>query len=120
MYIEEKSGVASLEARIGRVLTSKSGRTIRYNQLEFQSLKGAGYKANYYELESGDHYWISRCRKDGNDGLYRTTVYIDDDVREEYWRDIREMPERVGQSRFVSTGKHKPNGQEPKDRRTNV
>ncbi len=119
MYIEPKDGVASLEATIGRVRLSKSGKTLEYDGRKFQSLKGAGYKANYFDIESGDSYWISRCRKDGNDGLYKTTVHVDADVRAEYWTDVRGMPERSHQKSFVSTGKHKPNGQEPKNWRDN-
>ncbi len=114
MYIEPKDDIASLEARIGRVRFSKTGKTLEYIGRKFQSLKGRGYKANYYDIDSGDWFWISRCRKDGNDGLYRTTVRIDADVRKDYWTDIRSMPDRVDQESFVSTGKHKAGGQEPK------
>lgn len=120
MYIEAKDGVASLTAKIGRVRFSKTGKTLEYAGRQFQSLKGAGYKANFADVESGDRYWISRCRKDGNDGLYRTTVHVDAGVRDEYWTVIRSMPERSAQKSFVSTGKHKPNGQEPKDQRNNL
>jgi hypothetical protein len=62
----------------------------------FQSRKGASLKANYFDVETGDEYWISGYRKDGADRLYDVAdpVYIDDDVREEYWTTIRGMPER--------------------------
>ena len=83
-------------------------------------MKGSGFKANYFETDSGDHYWISGCRKDGNDGLYKTTVYVDEDIREEYWVTIRSMPEREKQATFISTGKHQAGGKEPKNRRENV
>ena len=120
MYIEEKSDIASLEANIGKVCFSKTGKTLKYNGQEFQSLKGSGFKANYFDAESGDHYWISGCRKDGNDGLYKTTVFVDEDIREEYWVAIRSMPERKKQTTFISTGKHQAGGKEPKNRRENV
>ena len=95
MYIEEKHDVTG-QARIGRVRTSKSGRTLYYGGQTFQSLKGAGFKANYFDVETGDEYWISGCRKDGADRLYNETdpVYIDEDAREEYWTTIRGTPER--------------------------
>jgi hypothetical protein len=95
MYIEEKPDVTG-EARIGRVRTSKTGRTVYYHGKTFQSLKGAALKANYFDVETGDQYWISGCRKDGADRLYDEAdpVYIDDDVREEYWTTIRRAPER--------------------------
>jgi hypothetical protein len=38
---------------------SKTGATIYYQGKEFRSLKGAGFKANYYEVGTGDEYWIS-------------------------------------------------------------
>jgi len=86
MYIENKSDDLQGSARIGRAYFSKSGKTLYYRGLTFQSLKGAGYKANYVEVESGDHYWISGPRKDQNDRLYggNRGVEIDDDVLEEY------------------------------------
>jgi hypothetical protein len=95
MYIEEKPDVTG-QARIGRVRTSKTGKTLYYAGKTFQSLKGAGLKANYFDIETGDRYWISGCRKDGADRLYGEAdpVYIDDDVREEYWTTIRGEPDR--------------------------
>jgi len=91
MYIERKAGELTGEARIGRVTFSKTGKTLSYRGLKFQSLKGYGFKANYRELESGEEYWISGCKKDGSDRLYgeRVAIAIDEDVRAEYWRDIR-------------------------------
>ncbi|MFK8067587.1 MAG: 1-deoxy-D-xylulose-5-phosphate synthase [Gammaproteobacteria bacterium] len=86
MYIEGKSTGLEGEARIGRVFFSKSGKTIYYKDLKFQSLNGSGFKANYFETESGDHFWISGPRKDRNDRLYegRRDVKIDDDALLDY------------------------------------
>jgi hypothetical protein len=120
MYIEEKSGVASLEATIGQVFLSKTGKTLEYKGRKFQSLKGSGYKANYFDIETGEHYWISKCRKDGNDALYRTTVFVDEEIREEYWITIRNLPELKSQESFISTGKHQSNGKQPKNQRINI
>lgn len=46
-------------------------------------------------MSTGEYYWISGPRKDGADRLYgeRVPVEIDEDVREEYWTDIRSQPE---------------------------
>ena len=120
MYIEPKSGVAALEANIGKVSFSKTGKTLKYGGWEFQSLKGVGYKANYFDVETGEHYWIFGCRKDGNDGLYQVTIFVDGDIRTEYWTDIRNMPERKDQASFISIGKHRAGGKEPKNKRENV
>lgn len=86
MYIECKSSGLEGDAVIGRVYFSKSGKTLYYKGLRFQSLRGAGFKANYFETESGDFYWISGPRKDQNDRLYggNQGVLIDEDVRDEY------------------------------------
>ncbi len=59
MYIEAKGEDLTGPARIGRVTFSKSGRTIYYGSKGFRSLKGDGFKANYYEVGSGEWYWIS-------------------------------------------------------------
>lgn len=63
-------------------------------------------KSNYFETESGERCWISGCRKDGLDALYSTDVEIDDDVKEEYWLEIRGMPENKLISKFRAKGKY--------------
>lgn len=96
MYIEYKGESLSGPARIGRVEFSKTGRTLYYKNITVQSLKGSGLKANYYDLENNDQYWISGCKKDGSDRLYgeRVQIHIDEDAREEYWVSIRDLPEK--------------------------
>lgn len=95
MYIEDKSDELNGSARIGRVAFSKTGSTIYYQGKSFQSLKGHGFKANYFEVETGEHYWISGPKKNGGDRLYQSSlpVEINDDVREEYWHEIRQRPQ---------------------------
>jgi hypothetical protein len=96
MYIENKSGENDLigGARIGRVSFSKTGKSILFNGKTFQTLSGRGFKANYFDVETGEHYWISGCKKDGSDRLYgeRLPIHIDEDAREEYWTEIRNLP----------------------------
>jgi hypothetical protein len=97
MYIECKAGALTGSARIGRVTSSKTGRTLYYRGQRFQSLKGAGFKSNYYDETTGDDYWISGPKKRGGDRMYGSVlpVEIDEDVRAEYWRDIRGQPMRT-------------------------
>src|SRR6185369_11195236 len=99
MYIECKAGALTGEARIGRVTFSQTGRTLYYRGHNFQSLKGKGFKSNYYDIETGDDYWISGPKRDGTDLLYggSTPIEIDEDVREEYWRDIRRQPKKINE-----------------------
>jgi hypothetical protein len=106
MWIERKIGELAGPARIGRVVTSKSGASLIYQGQTFRSLKGRGFKANYFDVESGEEYWISGCHHDGMDALYSTDVEIDDDVREEYWVTIRGQPDMKHVSRFRAPGKY--------------
>ena len=102
MYIEFKGDSLTGEARIGRVRFSKSMKSIHYDGRTFESLKGTGFKANFCDVETGDHYWISGPRKDGADRLYgeRLPIIIDEDAQEEYWTEIRKQPEMVGKLRI--------------------
>ena len=107
MYVEDKSAGLSGPARIGRVRFSKTGRTLYYGGRTFQSLGGHGYKANYFDVETGEHFWISGCKKRGGDRLYGgDNVEIDADVREEYWSVIRGRPELKDQSVAADPGKY--------------
>ena len=94
MYIERKAGNLTGEAWIGRVTFSKTMRSVHYKGKTYQKTK-SDYKYNFFEVESGDTFWISGCKKNGGDRIYGETspIYIDDDVRTEYWTEIREQPE---------------------------
>jgi hypothetical protein len=106
MYVEYKGDGIEGPARIGRVTFSKTGKTLYYRGRTFASLAGSGFKANYVDVETGEQYWISGCKKDGTDALYSTTVEIDEDVREEYWSAIRNKRELNENSSMKLTGKH--------------
>ena len=100
MYIEHKAGNLIGDARIGRVYFNRSGKTLYYQGRRFQSLKGDGYKCNYVDVDSGETFWISGPKRNGGDRLYgeRLPIEIDEDVREEYWIQIRELPKRAAES----------------------
>lgn len=107
MYIEYKGEGIVGPARIGWVRFSKSGRSLEYGGRRFRSLAGSGFKANYFDEETGDHYWISGCKKNGTDALYSTTIEIDEDAREEYWVGVRGLPENSAQASVRCVGKHR-------------
>ncbi|WP_232781844.1 1-deoxy-D-xylulose-5-phosphate synthase [Marinicella sediminis] len=88
--MEDKSSGIEGSARIGRVFFSKSGKTLYYRDLVFRSLKGAGFKSNYFEVTTGDEFWISGPRKDQQDRLYggNRHVEVDEDVQAEYLQHI--------------------------------
>ncbi|MCA1629632.1 MAG: 1-deoxy-D-xylulose-5-phosphate synthase, partial [Acidobacteria bacterium] len=57
MYIEYKGDGIVGAARIGRVSFSKTGKSLYYGGKEFLSLAGSGFKANYFDAETREHYW---------------------------------------------------------------
>ncbi|WP_460546946.1 hypothetical protein [Hymenobacter daeguensis] len=91
MYIEKKAGSLTGPARIGRVIFSRTYQSLYYQGQHFMRLGGHGFKSNYYDVATGEEYWISGCKKNGADRLYgeRLPVAIDEEVREEYWTMIR-------------------------------
>lgn len=97
MYIERKGDSLNGEARIGRVRSNKTGRTLFYRDQVFRRIVGGGFKSNYCDEATGEPYWISGCKRRGGDRLYVSNlpVEIDEDVRAEYWRDIRGEPDRL-------------------------
>jgi len=99
MYVECKAGSLTGSGRIGRVTFSQTGRTLYYRGQKFQSLKGAGFKSNYFDVLTGEDYWISGPKRNGGDALYggNSPIEIDDDVREDYWRTIRRQPRRINE-----------------------
>jgi hypothetical protein len=97
MYIENKSGVVrpGTSAVIGRVTFSQTGRTLYYGGRTL--LKVKGYKYNHVDAESGEEFWVSGAKKNGEDGLYGyRPVAIDEECREEYWREVRGRAGAVG------------------------
>ena len=67
-YIELKSGFSDNgPAWIGLATFSKSGKTIYFDGKAFQSLGGTGISGNYFDIESGEEYWISGVKKDMSD-----------------------------------------------------
>ena len=64
-YIELKTGYSDDgPAWIGYVKTSASGRTVYFNDRAFQSLRGG--RGSYFDVESGEEYWISGIKKRGS------------------------------------------------------
>ena len=101
MYIECKAQSLNGPARIGRVTFNRTAKTLYYKGRAFQSLKGSGFKANYYDVETHEPYWTSGPHRDGDDRLYVSNipVEIDEDVRTEYWVEIRKKPDFKSRSR---------------------
>jgi hypothetical protein len=111
MYVEPKgteAGAALTEtARISRVTLVKLGRMIYHEgrSLVPQAARKNRNRANYVDAYTGEPFWVAAVRKDGYDSLEPRVVWIDEEAREEYWRCVREMPERLADTSYQSPGK---------------
>ena len=114
MYIEQKTGASAGEARIGRVTSSRTGRTLYYRDKAFVALGGRGTRGNYhgYDRTAFDdainakpdtrgpwpgllgEFWISGPKKNGQDRHPSEPckeVIVDEDVADEYWQVVRDQ-----------------------------
>ena len=67
-YIELKTGYSDNgPAWIGFVESSKTGQTLYFNDIAFKKAKVTGGNSNYYDIETGDEYWISGVKKNQQD-----------------------------------------------------
>lgn len=101
MYIECKARGLDGIARIGWVEFSRSTRSFYYDGRRFEKTK-SGYKYNCFDVETGENYWISGPKKNGQDKLYGGVVEIDEDARVQYWTEIRNAPELAHLSKYRS------------------
>ena len=106
MWIEYKGEGIVGPARIGWVEVKERGKKLIYREQSFRSLRGGGFKSNYYDVETREEYWITGCRKDGRNALYSTEVEVDEDALEEYWIGIRNEPAKRKTNRFRASGKY--------------
>lgn len=86
-YIELKSGYSDNgPAWICRVDSSKSGNTIYFNKMALKKLKRPGIGANHFNVETGDEYWISNVKKNGQDRHWAGSgkILIDEEVVSDY------------------------------------
>lgn len=102
MYIELKTHSGGHDdrgpARIGRVTFNRTGKILLYRGKRLQKGRIEAC-ANYFDVETGEGYWISGPKKNGQDRhpCGGGPVEIDEDVREEYWIEIRDRPDRMNE-----------------------
>ncbi len=85
MYVELKSDQGDHgPAWIGRVRTSKTGRTLYYRGRQLQ--RHQGLAGNYVDLKTREEFWVSGVKKDGRDRHWAGggPVEIDPDVLDQY------------------------------------
>ena len=84
-YIELKTGYNDNgPAWIGNVKESKSGKTIYFNDRAFQRCQGVS--GNYRDVETGEEYWISGIKRNGQNRHWAGSgkVIIDRKCVDEY------------------------------------
>lgn len=86
-YIELKSGFGNRgPAWIGRVTLSRSKTTVYFNGHALKRAKGGGVSGNYFDIESGEEYWVSGVKKNGQDRHWAGSglVLVEASAVEEY------------------------------------
>lgn len=99
-YIELKTGYNDDgPAWIGKVKISRSGNTVYFNDHAFQ--KCNGISGNFIDIESGEEYWISGIKKNGEDRHWagRGKITIDSKIIPEYL-EITEAKE-IDKTKFI-------------------
>lgn len=92
-YIELKTGFGHTgPAWIGLVSFSKSNKTLYFDGKAFQSLEGNGIYGNYYDIESGDEYWISGVKKNQRDRhIYGGgMIQVERGIVEQYLKEVNQ------------------------------
>lgn len=91
MYVQLKSGydIDRGPAWISRVRFSKSWRTAYFHGLTLRRVTGTAYAhrddGNFYDVDSGDAYWISGPKRDQTDGRYSNQQpSVEEDARADY------------------------------------
>jgi len=90
-YIELKTGFNhNGPAFIGLVSFSKSGKTLYFNGKAFQRIGSDRMRGNYYDIESGDEYWISGVKKNQSDRhIYGNgKIFVEKRILNEYLKII--------------------------------
>lgn len=68
MYIELKSGFSDNgPAWIGKVEFSKSGQTVYFDNKALKKMKTPSGGGNHYDIETGEDYWVSGVKRNGQD-----------------------------------------------------
>lgn len=67
MYVENKSNGHGGLAWIGFAEFSKSGQTVYFDNKALKRLKIPGIWGNYFDIETGEEYWVSGVKRNGQD-----------------------------------------------------
>ena len=92
-YIELQTGFShNGPAWIGNVEFSKSGKSLYFNGKCLKSSGGQGIEGNFYDLESGDEYWVSGVKQRGRNRHFsgKGKIQIDRKVVKLYLQHIKQ------------------------------
>lgn len=90
MYVQLKTGydVDRGPAWIADVEFSKSWRSLRFHGKRLRRVTGtafANFDANFYDVDTGEGYWVSGPKRDQTDGRYSSQKpVVDEDARNAY------------------------------------
>jgi len=85
VYVEIETGANHDGiAWIGKCFFSKTGQTIYFNGDVYR--KGKGFSSNYFDIETGNGFWISGVKKNGTDRhkFGKGIIEIDESIIAEY------------------------------------
>ena len=90
-YIEQKNGTNhDGPAWIGFINKSKTGKTIYFNNKAFKKV----CNSDYFDIETGEYYWISRIKKNGEDRHWAGLgIIMIDRKAVEIYKDYRNLQE---------------------------
>lgn len=117
MYLENKSNGHNGLAWIGFVEFSKSGQTVYFDNKALKKLKISGISGNYFDIETGEQYWVSGVKKNGQDRhpLGSGKIMLDKSSIEEYLKlvDFKTISEqKYTITEFIKTDKTRFNTKE--------
>jgi len=101
LYIENKSEGHSGSAWIGLAELSKSGQTVYFDNKALKKLKTAGISGNHFDIETGQEYWVSGIKKNGEDRhkYGGGKIMLDKNCVEEYLKLINE--ESINERKYI-------------------
>lgn len=102
VYVEIETGANhNGNAWIGKCFYSKTGQTIYFNGNVFR--KGKGFSSNYFDIETGNGYWISGVKKNGTDRhkFGKGIIEIDKSIVDEYLKIIGETELKKNKFKIV-------------------
>lgn len=89
MYVQLKTGQDVDRSCLDFACSfSRSWRTLTFHGKRLRRVTGtkfANADANFSDIESGDHYWVSGPKRDRTDGRYSSQQpIVDEDARDAY------------------------------------